>query len=857
MTYHSAVQANCQADGNIEYWACSVCEKNYNAEENGEVIENVTVVDKDNHTDLITLDAVAATCTETGLTEGQKCNACGVTTIKQDIVPALNHLDENSDNICDREDCLAVMCDGSHIWEDKKDETMHWEECSACHEIQNAETHNYVNPEYRVVDGALKLVSTCVCGEEKVEDVEEEVIEVSSEKDLATVLSAGVDVVLTEEVTLTEGSLEITKSVNVDLNGNDIIVNGVKGDVCEAFYVRGAGVEVTITNAGDVIANTDSEEAEHIIAVSATEGAIVNIQGGNFVSYGSSTIYATTGAVINIYGGRFEAKELYGGVNYLIDINETIARENWGKINVYGGEFVGFNPANHTNDGAEYTNKVAEGYHSILVGDAYVVSAHNHSSEETAPTCTTAGYTTYTCVCGDTYEVAGADALGHEYGDLVEKVEATCSKEGMEAHYFCDVCDIYFDAEKNETTVDALTLDKDPNAHAYGEWTTVDGNHSRVCANDNTHTESGACADENADDKCDVCGADMPVEELAATPYNYSFTGKVFNGNGTQALGDVNWTLSGDATTFNYDGSNGRGQQFGTGSAPATVITLTSEKKFGNIGKIIVNAAGATNTNAVLTVKVGGNIVGTFNVTKAAADYEVTFEEAIKGVVEIELTQTSKVAMYIKTIFIDKPACKHIETQDVDEIPATCLETGLTAGKKCVACGEYTEGGEEIAKADHNYGADGKCTTEGCDAEQGVAAEPETVTMTTFTATSGDLGEGASFTTAKGGGTTAPAVNSGEIRLYQNSAGTGGGTITISAKEGYKIQSVTIGSSMKTSIAYTIDGGSTKSATESLVANGKYTYDASEVDTITFYCMGADKNSRLYVNYLSVTYVEA
>jgi len=120
------------------------------------------------------------------------------------------------------------------------------------------------------------------------------------------------------------------------------------------------------------------------------------------------------------------------------------------------------------------------------------------------------------------------------------------------------------------------------------------------------------------------------------------------------------------------------------------------------------------------------------------------------------------------------------------------------------------------------------------------------------------LDDNVSYTTAKGGASTAPFLTSdNQIRLYQNSAGTGGGTITIKVTSEYKISSVTIGSSQTTSIAYTIDESTTKSATESLSANGKYTASDLSASSVTFYCMGTTKSSRLNVNYLSVTYISS
>lgn len=128
------------------------------------------------------------------------------------------------------------------------------------------------------------------------------------------------------------------------------------------------------------------------------------------------------------------------------------------------------------------------------------------------------------------------------------------------------------------------------------------------------------------------------------------------------------------------------------------------------------------------------------------------------------------------------------------------------------------------------------------------------VEMSTFTETSADMDDYISYTTAKGGGTSNPAINSNKIRLYQNSAGTGGGEIKISAAENVTITSVTIGSSMATTIAYTLEDSTTKSENQSLAANNTIKVDNLDVTSITFYCMGTTENSRLYVNYLKVEY---
>ena len=139
--------------------------------------------------------------------------------------------------------------------------------------------------------------------------------------------------------------------------------------------------------------------------------------------------------------------------------------------------------------------------------------------------------------------------------------------------------------------------------------------------------------------------------------------------------------------------------------------------------------------------------------------------------------------------------------------------------------------------------------------EKPTAGSSVTVEMSSFSKTEDALDDVISYTTAKGGGTSNPAINNSIIRIYQaNSGKTEGGSITIKAADGYTLTSVTIGSNMKTSIAYTIGNSTTKSSSESLSANGKYTVDDINSNSITFYCMGTTSSTRLYVNYLSATY---
>lgn len=128
--------------------------------------------------------------------------------------------------------------------------------------------------------------------------------------------------------------------------------------------------------------------------------------------------------------------------------------------------------------------------------------------------------------------------------------------------------------------------------------------------------------------------------------------------------------------------------------------------------------------------------------------------------------------------------------------------------------------------------------------------ESITVEQKSFTTISGNVNNDVniSYIAEQGTATAAPAINSGVIRVYQK-----GGLFTISANNKVTISQVVLGSAMETSVVYSIDNG-TNSSTESITANGKLTISNLSATKIKFTCKGTDKNSRLYVNYISVTY---
>ena len=73
--------ATCTETGLTDGKKCSVCQ---------EVLQAQEVIAALGHTE-VTVEGKAATCTETGLTEGKKCEVCQETLVAQEEISALGH----------------------------------------------------------------------------------------------------------------------------------------------------------------------------------------------------------------------------------------------------------------------------------------------------------------------------------------------------------------------------------------------------------------------------------------------------------------------------------------------------------------------------------------------------------------------------------------------------------------------------------------------------------------------------------------------------------------------------------------------------------------------------------------------
>ena len=64
---------------------------------------------------------------------------------------------------------------------------------------------------------------------------------------------------------------------------------------------------------------------------------------------------------------------------------------------------------------------------------------HSYSRKVISPTCTSEGYTSYSCSCGNMYTDDRVPALGHSYGEWKVVKDATVSETGLEEQV-CSRC---------------------------------------------------------------------------------------------------------------------------------------------------------------------------------------------------------------------------------------------------------------------------------------------------------------------------------------------------------------------------------------------------------------------------------
>jgi fibronectin type 3 domain-containing protein len=363
-------------------------------------------IDTTEHTPVID-EAVAATCTVTGLTEGSHCSVCGAVITVQTSTATIDHtpvIDEAVAATC----TVTGLTEGSH--------------CSVCGAVITVQTSTATIDHTAVTDQAVRATcsatgltegSHCsVCGK----------VIVKQEVTTATLGTGHSYYMSTIAPTCSE-------------QGYDIYVCAYCGD----YFINNYKATIAHTPV------TDNEVAATCDSTGLTEGshcsvcnAVLTVQNEiaktahdyEYVSHAWNDDYSTCTVLLQCKNYESHLSE------YKLTITQDY--EEGSKCDEPG--IVTFIASGNI-DGLDL--KFTETKELGAIG-------HYYQAVVTAPTCTEKGYTTYTCErCGDSYVDNYVNIIDHT-PVVLEAVASTCSATGLTEGSYCLVCGAVL--MKQETT---------------------------------------------------------------------------------------------------------------------------------------------------------------------------------------------------------------------------------------------------------------------------------------------------------------------------------------------------------------------------------------------------------------------
>ncbi len=505
----TANDATCTANGNSAYKQCTECELYFaavaeNTATNGEKNTDSFVVPATGHTFGETVAANDATCTEAGNSEYKQCTECELYFAENATTDATNG----------KADTTSFAIPASHSTANAAAQastctTQGWnayEYCTKCDYstkvLLDLNPDNHVWVDNRCECGAKKVIKTETATSEK-----KFVFEFGANKN-AGAHSDGSNASTEYSETVNGITLNLTNGANMYPKANDGLGNSCiklgTGSKAGAF-------EITVPN-------------------NVTK---VIISAGGYKKNNGKLTYTIGGVEKTVtLAGMFSDSDgiVHNGTDYTVFEIDTSTEKTISFTTVTGGWRVMLNsitlvatvevekevevivPAHSCEDNVTGATCTENGTCSKC-GDEVADSAlgHSYETEVTDPTCEEAGYTTYTCGCGDTYTGNTVAATGHDY-DETTHICANCGETDP------DAC--FHEEERAEVTAPTCTTggyttyycadcgeelrkgnETDP-AHSYESVVT-----EPTCTNGGftTHTCS-ACGDTYKDSKVSATG---------------------------------------------------------------------------------------------------------------------------------------------------------------------------------------------------------------------------------------------------------------------------------------------------------------------------------------------------------------
>ena len=719
---HTDVNHNCSVCGATEISTCADNDADHNCDICGKVLtECADSDDEDLSCDLCgknlcehpTKEAIAGkdpTCTETGLTAGEKCTVCGSFTIEQTEIAELGHTGGTATctekAVCTRcekeygdvlahteviDAALAATCTDTGLTEGKH--------CSACNtvlvaqEVVPAKGHNY---------NAVVTAPTCTAG------------------GYTTYTCACGDSYIADEVAATGHNYEAVVTAPTCTAGGYTTYTCACGD----SYIA------------DEVAATDHNYEAVVTAPTCTAGGY--------------TTYTCT-----VCGNSYVADEV-AATGHTYNSVQTPPTCTAGGYTTYtcacGDTYVGdeVSATGHDYQETATTNPSCTEAGSTLYtcgscGDTYTedieATGHTYEAIVTPPTCTAGGYTTHVCSCGDNYTDSETAATGHNPGEAVKENEAYNNLHNATSHdmvTYCTECSTELHRETVTTQLkqEEFTDESIPEAvkEALPEITTVEALEEHMTESVQTFFEAALEGTElDGAELVDVvlykndneAGTDafpedgkmtvvLPVPE-GTNIYQYSFyVGHMFTSN---AFGKVPGEMEyPEVRTFQGEDSNEYIEFEVTGLSPIIVgYSMTDPCALGHEVEVIPGYD-ATCTESGLT---DGEVCTVCGTTITAQEEIPALEHNYSIIVEEPSCTMEGCTHYVCMECDYSYTTDHVgalgHNYSTVVTPPTCTEGGYTE-YTCDVCGDpYTADYTEATG--HSYGegvvTDPNCTTAG------------------------------------------------------------------------------------------------------------------------------------------------